>query len=47
MNFLVQVLTRTGFLKFFGGLNKGRPDAEDLIRAEEDARNLKRELGKK
>jgi len=29
------------FLKFFGGLNKGRPDAEDLRRAEEFAENLK------
>jgi flavodoxin len=35
------------FLKFFGGLNKGRPDAEDLRRAEEFARNLKGEPGKK
>lgn len=26
---------------FFGGLNKGRTDAEDLINAEEFARNLK------
>jgi len=34
-------------LKFFGGLNKGRPDAEDLILAEEFARNLKGELGEK
>lgn len=29
------------FLKFFGGLNKGRPNAGDLRRAEEFARNLK------
>jgi len=29
------------FLKYFGGLNKGRPNAEDLKRAEEFARNLK------
>jgi flavodoxin len=29
------------FLKFFGGLNKGRPDAEDLRHAEEFVRNLK------
>jgi flavodoxin len=30
------------FLKFFGGLNKGRPNAEDLMNAEEFARNVKR-----
>jgi flavodoxin len=30
------------FLKFFGGLNKGRPNAEDLKHAEEFAENLKR-----
>lgn len=29
------------FLKFFGGLNKGRPNAEDLRHAEEFALNLK------
>ncbi len=29
------------FLKYFGGLNKGRPDAGDLERAEEFARGLK------
>ena len=29
------------FLKFFGGLNKGRPNAEDLMNAEEFARNVK------
>lgn len=28
------------FLKYFGGINKGRPNAEDLKRAEEFARNL-------
>ena|GEM_PF-118736 len=28
------------FLKYFGGLNKGRPDAEDLRHAEEFVRNL-------
>jgi flavodoxin len=30
------------FLKLFGGINKGRPNAEDLKRAEEFAQNLKR-----
>ena len=29
------------FLKFFGGLNKGRPNAEDLRNAQEFAENLK------
>lgn len=32
------------FLKYFGGLNKGRPNAEDLKRAEEFAQNLKQNL---
>ncbi len=32
------------FLKFFGGMNKGRPDAEDLKHAEEFAQNLKQKL---
>jgi flavodoxin len=30
------------FLKYFGGLNKGRPNAEDFRHAEEFARDLKR-----
>jgi flavodoxin len=29
------------FLKLFGGINKGRPNAEDLKRAEEFAQKLK------
>jgi flavodoxin len=33
------------FLKFFGGINKGRPNAEDLKRAEEFAQGLKRKMG--
>jgi flavodoxin len=32
------------FLKMFGGLNKGRPNEEDLNRAEEFALGLKQEL---
>ncbi len=32
------------FMTFFGGLNKGRPNAEDLERAEECAQKLKRNL---
>jgi len=32
------------FLKYFGGMNKGRPNAEDLKQAEEFALNLKQNL---
>jgi flavodoxin len=32
------------FLKLFGGLNKGRPNAEDLKHAEEFAQNLKQNI---
>ena len=32
------------FLKYFGGMNKGRPNAEDLKNAEEFAQNLKQSL---
>jgi flavodoxin len=32
------------FLRFIGGLNKGRPSAEDLKRAEEFARNLEQKM---
>jgi flavodoxin len=35
------------FLKLFGGMNKGRPNAEDLKHAEEFAQNLKQSLQKK
>jgi len=34
------------FLKYFGGMNKGRPNAEDLKHAEEFAQNLKQDLKK-
>ncbi|MDD1690158.1 MAG: flavodoxin family protein [Methanoregula sp.] len=34
-------LNTNSFLKYFGGLNKGRPDAEDLRHAEAFARNMK------
>lgn len=30
------------FLKYFGGMNKGRPNEEDLRKAEEFAQNLKK-----
>jgi flavodoxin len=33
------------FLKYFGGLNRGRPDADDLGRAEEFARRMKENAG--
>ena len=33
------------FLKYFGGINKGRPDADDLRNAEAFARKMKDELG--
>ena len=32
------------FLKYFGGMNKGRPNAEDLKHAEEFAQSLKQDL---
>jgi len=32
------------FLRFFGGMNKGRPNAEDLRHAEEFAQSLKQRL---
>ena len=32
------------FLKYFGGMNKGRPNEEDLKSAEEFAENLKKKL---
>ena len=32
------------FLKIFGGMNKGRPNAEDLKNAKEFAENLKQDL---
>ena len=35
------------FLKVFGGINKGRPNTDDLKHAEEFAQNLKENLGEK
>ncbi len=35
------------FLKYFGGMNKGRPNAEDLKHAEEFVQNLKQNLQNK
>jgi flavodoxin len=34
------------FMKYFGGMNKGRPNAKDLKHAEEFAQNLKQNLQK-
>ena len=39
-------LNTNSFLKYFGGINKGRPNAEDLKRAEEFAQKLKQNLQK-
>ncbi|NHJ49110.1 MAG: flavodoxin [Asgard group archaeon] len=33
-------LNTNSFMKFFGGMNKGRPNAKDLKKAEEFAQNL-------
>jgi flavodoxin len=33
-----------GFLRYFGGMNKGRPNAEDLKHAEEFATNLRQNM---
>jgi len=35
------------FLRFFGGMNKGRPNAEDLQNAEEFVERIKQQLQKK
>ena len=32
------------FMKYLGGMNKGRPNAQDLKQAEEFAQNLKKNL---
>ena len=34
------------FMKYLGGMNKGRPNAQDLKHAEEFAQNLKQNLQK-
>ena len=39
--FICPGLNTNSFLRYFGGLNKGRPSAEDLKNAEEFAQNLK------
>jgi flavodoxin len=37
-------LNTNSFLKLFGGINKGRPNSEDLKHAEEFAKNLKQNI---
>jgi hypothetical protein len=39
--FICAGFNTNSFLKLFGGINKGRPNVEDLRRAEEFALNLK------
>jgi len=45
-NFQCKGFNTNSFMKFFGGMNKGRPNAEDLKNAEEFAMNLKQNLQK-
>ncbi len=40
--FICAGFNTNGFLRLFGGINKGRPNAEDLKHAEEFAQSLKR-----
>ena len=42
--FICAGFNTNSFLKIFGGINKGRPNAEDLKHAEEFAQNLKQSL---
>jgi flavodoxin len=42
--FACKGLNTNSLLKYFGGMNKGKPDAEDLAKAEEFARGLKRHV---
>jgi flavodoxin len=43
--FICAGFNTNSFLRLFGGINKGRPNAEDLKHAEEFAQNLKQNLG--
>ena len=40
-DFMCPGLNTNGFLRFFGGINKGRPNAEDFKHAEEFANKIK------
>jgi flavodoxin len=42
--FMCPGFNTNSFLKFFGGINKGRPNANDLKRAEEFAMNLMKNI---
>ena len=42
--FICAGFNTNSFLRLFGGINKGRPNAEDLKHAEEFAQNLKQNL---
>jgi flavodoxin len=44
VEFQCEGFNTNGFLRFFGGMNKGRPNSEDLKRAEEFAHNLQQNL---
>ena len=43
--FMCPGLNTNSFLKIFGGINKGRPNAKDFKQAEEFAQHLKRNRG--
>lgn len=43
--FMCPGLNTNSFLKIFGGINKGRPNAKDFKQAEEFAQHLKRNKG--
>ena len=42
--FACKGFNKNSFMKYFGGMNKGRPNAEDLKHAEEFAQKLKQNL---
>jgi hypothetical protein len=39
--FICQGFNTNSFLKYFGGINKGRPNAKDLLQAKNFAKKLK------
>ncbi|MFW9895091.1 MAG: hypothetical protein ACFFD7_04735 [Candidatus Thorarchaeota archaeon] len=42
--FTCKGFSTNSFLKYFGGMNKGRPNKEDLKNAEQFAKNLKQKF---
>jgi hypothetical protein len=46
MNLIVKVFNINSFLKLFGGMNRRRPNAENLQHAEAFAQNLNQNLHK-